>query len=74
MSSDVHSRYGCRAPRGERANARRNDEVEMPAHMRKSVRARVAIWVNVREALEAEGSVSRVGMVMLLSVYERPYD
>ena len=48
--------------------------MEMPAHIRKSVRARVVIWVNVREALEAEGSVSRVGMVMLLSVYERPYD
>jgi hypothetical protein len=67
-SSDVHSRYGCRAPRGERAYARRNDEVEMPAHMRKSVRARVATWLKVTEALEAEGRVSRVGMVILLSV------
>jgi hypothetical protein len=40
----------------------------MPAHMRKSVRARVVTWVKVREALEAEGRVSRVGMVILLSV------
>lgn len=44
----------------------------MPAQMRRSVRARVVRWVNVREALEADGRVSRVGMVMLLSVYERP--
>ncbi len=36
--------------------------------MRRSVRARVVRWANVREALEAEGRLSRVGTVMVLSV------
>jgi hypothetical protein len=40
--------------------------------MRRSVKVRVVRWVKVREAVEAEGRVSRVGMVMVLSVYERP--
>ena len=40
--------------------------------MRRSVMARVVRWVNMREALEAEGRVRRVGTVMVLSEYERP--
>jgi hypothetical protein len=46
----------------------------MPAQMRRSVRARVVRCVKVREALEAEGRVRRVGTAMVLSVYERPWD
>jgi hypothetical protein len=40
----------------------------MPAQICRSARARVVRWVNVREALEAEGRVSRVGTVMVLNV------
>jgi hypothetical protein len=47
--------------------------VETPVHMRRSLAAREVRRAKVREALEADGSVRRAGIVIVLSVYERPY-
>jgi hypothetical protein len=45
----------------------------MPVKMRRSVMARVVRCAKVSEALDADGSVRRVGIVIVLRVYERPY-
>lgn len=47
--------------------ARRNEDVETPAQMRRSVRARVVRCVKAWEALVADGRVKRVGRATVLS-------
>jgi hypothetical protein len=48
--------------------ARRKEEVETPAQMRRSVTARVVRCVKACEALVADGSVRSVGRATVLSV------
>lgn len=69
----VHSRYGCFWECGDRRYASRNEELETPASVRRWVSETVVRLVKAREALLAEGKVSRVGRVKVLSVYDNPY-
>ena len=53
--------------------ASRKDELEMAASVRTCLSERVVKFVNALEALEADGRVSSVGRVSVLSVYDNPY-
>jgi hypothetical protein len=73
-ASAVHSKYGClpRAEASEYAVMSESEETE----------ARVSIWrvervwmvERAREALEAEGRRAREGRVMVVRLYETPYE
>lgn len=73
MKSVVQTRYGWRAPLGERRYARRKEEDDMPTKAWRWVRDTFVRFVNARLALEADGRVRMDGSVRELSVYERPY-
>lgn len=62
-STEVYSRYGWRADRGDSVKARKNAVLEMPARVRRCV---LAVVVRDRKALAAvlaEGRVRSVGTV-----------
>lgn len=52
--------------------ARRNEDEEIPAKVRRCVTVRVEILENARYAELADEVERRVGMVIALKVYERP--
>lgn len=68
----VHNRYGCFCDRGDKRYASKKELLEIPARVRRCVREMLVRFVKARDALEAEGSVSRVGNVRVLNVYDKP--